>query len=173
MRKEWIRRLFGNLCVATVLALLFAVPDTPVFAATTQDVVVNATPAYVSISNAPATYGFGTVVVSTNYSSTQNYFTITDSSTVNIDVAVSCNATWLGGNGWTHSDAGTPGSTTAAMSADPNTGAWNILVKNGSPVDLFNDVTGNQNWGIRLAAPTAFDDGVIKTNTVTLTATAH
>lgn len=143
-------------------------------AATTASVSVNATPAYVTITNSPDNYGFGTVAVSTNYSTAVDYFTITNGSSVNIDVAISTNATWAGGNSWTHSDAGTPGSTTAALYATPNTAAWNIIVKNATPNDLYTN-TGSASlpWGLRLVAPTVFDDAVLKTNTVTLTATAN
>ena len=167
------KRLMGNLGFLLALLLLLLISGTPALAATTADVAVNATPSYVAITNAPDTYGFGTVVVSTNYSSADDYFTITDGSSVNIDVAISCNATWTGGTPWTHDDGGTAGADTAVLAATPGTAAWNVLVKNGSPLDLFNDVTGNQDWGIRLAAPTSFSDGQLKENTITLTATAH
>lgn len=173
MRKFWGRQgpLISLLLV--VLLLLSPVVGTPALAATTADIAVNATPAYVEITNSPSTYGFGTVAVSTNYSTDTVYFNITNTSSVNIDVAISTNATWAGGNTWTHSDAGTPGSTTAAMSATPGTAAWNIIVKNATPNDLYTNTAATPlSWGLRLAAPTVFDDGVLKTNTVTLTATA-
>ncbi len=165
-----------GLLVSLLLALLLVflpVFGSSVFAATTQYVSVNATPAYVTISNSPSSYGFGVVQVSTNYSTSTGYFTITNGSTVNIDITISCNATWAGGSGWTHSDAGTPGADTAAMSASPNTGAFNIIVKNSSPNDLYTN-TGSASlpWELRLATPTSFSDGVLKTNTITLTATA-
>lgn len=169
--KKWI---VGNLVIGLVfLFLLLPLLGTPVSAATTATVVVNATPAYVTISNSPSTYGFGTVQTSTNYSTGQAYFNITNGSSVNIDIAISCNATWLGGTPWTHSDAGTPGADTAVLAADPDAGSWHITVKNGSPNDLYNNISGNQDWGIRLATPTSFSDGTLKTNTITLTASAH
>lgn len=171
--RKWLRRSFGTGCLLAALLLIGALfGTTPVFAATTADVAVNATPAYVSISNAPIDYGFGTVAVSTNYSTSQGYFTVTDSSTVNIDVAVSCNTTWAGGVTWTHDDTGTPGVDTAALYCSPNTNAFDIVVKNTSPNDLVSNNSGNIDWELRLMAPTVFGDGVLKTNTVTLTATA-
>lgn len=175
-----MRRFLEHLAVFTTLLLLvgavFAVgPGVGVAsAATSAGVAVNATPAYVTISNSPDNYGFGVVSTSTNYSTAIDYFTITNGSTVNINVAISCNATWAGGNTWTHSDTGTPGSTTAALYATPGTTAWNIIVKNASPQDLYNNTgSASLDWGLRLCAPTVFDDGVLKTNTVTVTATAY
>jgi len=163
-----------RLNIALLLALaLVLIPFGTVGAATTADVAVNATPAYVSISNSPDNYGFGTVQTSTNYSTTQGYFNITNGSTVNIDVAISCNATWAGGVTWTHDDTGTPGADTAALYSSQDTGTLNIIVKNGTPNDLVSNTSdANLLWELRLMSPTSFSDGVLKTNTVTLTASA-
>jgi hypothetical protein len=169
-----MKKYMGSIGVFLVaLLVLLALAPTPVLAATTAGVAVNATPAYVTISNAPTSYGFGTVEVSTNYSTTTTYFTITNGSSVNIDIAISCNATWAGGNTWTHDDTGTPAGETAALYATPGDASWNIIVKNATPNDLYsNTADATPDWGLRLMAPTSFDDGVLKTNTVTLTATA-
>ncbi len=162
-----------SLLLAVMLLVMPLVMATPVLAETTQDVAVNATPEYVTITNSPSTYGFGTVAVSTNYSTAQNYFTITNGSTVNIDVAISTNSTWTGGDPWTHSDTNTPSAMTAAMSATPGTAAWNVIVKNAAPQDLFSATAdASPDWGLRLASPTSYTDGIIKENTITLTATA-
>jgi len=171
--KRFIKRLVALVPIVVVLVLLVVLAS-PVSALTTADVAVNATPSYVTITNAPDNYGFGTVLVSTNTSTAVGYFTITNGSSVAIDIAISCNATWAGGNGWTHSDTGTPASTTAALYSTPNTVAWNIIVKNATPNNLVAGLAAstNQAWGLRLMSPTVYDDGVLKTNTVTLTATA-
>lgn len=164
-----MRKLLGLL----LACLLVLIPIGITGAATSANVSVNATPAYVTISNSPDTYGFGTVQTSTNYSSSQAHFTITNGSSVNIDITIGCNATWAGGNGWTHDDSGTPGSTTAALYASPDTGTFNIIVKNATPNDLYTNEGGaSLDWELRLMSPTVFDDGVLKTNTVTLTAAA-
>ncbi len=170
--KKWISNV--ALGIVVVLLLMVAGPGIGALAATTADVSVNATPAYIAISNSPSTYSFGTVEVSTNYSSATGYFTITNSSTVAIDIVISTNSTWLGGNDWAHDDSGTPGAETAAMSASLNSDAFNITVKNGTPNDLVTSLSSGtpQDWELRLAAPTSFDDGVLKTNTVTLTASS-
>ncbi len=168
-----MRRFISNVAVVMAGVLLYFVAfASPVLAATTADVSVNATPAYVSITNTPDNYGFGTVAVSTNYSTSTTYFTITNGSTINIDIAISTNASWAGGNTWTHSDTGTPGAETAALYSTNGTAAWNIIVKNATPNDLFSSTAdASPDWGLRLMSPTSFDDGVLKTNTVTLTAT--
>lgn len=167
-----MRRHLGILSILVLaLMLVFAIP---VSAATTQDVAVNATPAFVTITNAPDNWGFGVVATSTNYSTAVGEFTITNGSTVAIDISIGCNSTWAGGNDWTHDDTGTPGATTAALYATPNTVAWNVIVKNSAPQNLVTSLAAStpQDWGLRLMAPTSFDDGVLKTTTVTLTASA-
>lgn len=170
-----MKKYLGVISIGVIAALLLMLlPAMGVLAATSQDVAVNATPAYVTISNSPDNYGFGVVETSTNYSTSQAYFTITNGSSVNIDITIGCNATWAGGNTWTHDDTGTPGSTTAALYASPDTDAFDIIVKNAAPNDLVAALGAGtpQDWELRLMAPTVFDDGVLKTNTVTLTATA-
>ncbi len=168
MWKAWTSLLL----MAILVVVTVSVP-TVVFAATSDTVSINATPSYVTISNSPDNYGFGNVAVSTNTSTSQNYFTITNGSSINIDIAISTNATWAGGNTWSHSDTGTPGSTTAALFATPDTAAWNIIVKNATPNDLYSSMAdASPDWGLRLLAPTVFDDGVLKTNTITLSASA-
>ena len=159
--------------VLVVFGLLF-LPAGTAFAATTQDVAINATPTYIAIANSPDNYGFGLVAASSNASTTERYFNVTDSSTVNTDVSIGCNATWAGGEGWTHSDTATIGTNQTGMKASDGDSTFDIIVKNSSPNDLVgNNVAGTDwDWELRLMAPSAFTDGVLKTNTVTLTATA-
>ena len=167
--------LIAHLRILGVLALLgslflFA---SPAFALTTAGITINATPLYVSISNAPDGYGFGVIAVSTNYSTAVDYFTITNDSGTDIDITIGCNSTWDGGLGWTHDDSGTPGAATAALYATPATTAWNIVVQNAAPADLYTATAeASPKWGLRLMSPTSFPDGVLKVITVTLTATA-
>lgn len=171
-----MRRFIPNVALGVILALfVMLIAPVTVFAATTQDVAVNATPAYVSISNSPDNYSFGVVKVSTNYSTGICYFNVTNGSTVATDVSISCDATWAGGVTWAHDDTGTPGSDTAALYASDGDGTFNVIVKNGTPNDIVNNKAASTNWDweLRLMAPTVFTDGVLKTTTVTLTATAH
>ena len=170
-----MRKHLDLMALLTTLVLLVGIflGTTVAYAATSAGVSVNATPAYVTITNSPNTYSFGVVNTSSNYSTAVGYFTITNGSTVNIDVAISCNATWTGGVAWTHSDTLTPGADTAGLASTPNTTIWNVIVKNAAPQKVYTN-TGSASllWGLRLLTPTSFSDGVIKTNTVTLTATS-
>jgi hypothetical protein len=170
-----VKKWFANLIIVLTLALLGVLASPALaFAATTATVAVNATPAFVTISCNPTSYSFGVVNTSTNYSTTTGYFTITNGSTVTTDVTIACNATWAGGTGWTHSDAGTAGADTVALYSSKNTGAWNIIVKNASPnkISASQSAGGTFQWELRIVTPTSYSDGVIKTNTVTLTSVA-
>ena len=169
------KRLGPLVSLITVVMLFLFVATPPVFAATTADVTVNATPAYVSISVSPIYYGFGTVAVSANYSTSQGYFTVTNGSSVLTNCTVGTNATtWAGGITWTHSDTGTPGVDTAALYASANTGGFDIIVKYSSPNNLVTNqsATTNWQWELRLMSPTELNDGVLKAIKVRLTASA-
>jgi hypothetical protein len=153
--------------------VLILIPIGTVGAATTADVTVNATPQYVSISVAPATYAFGSVATSTNYSTSTGYFTITNGSSVQTDQTIAVvNATWLGGVAWTHSDTGTAGADTVALYASKNTGAFDIIVKNAAPNYIAENQAASTNYQyeLRMCTPTSFSDGVIKSNVVRVTA---
>ena len=169
----------------TLLAILLAValvvvPAAGVFAATTADVTVNATPAFISITvsypGSPTPYDFGTVAESATPSTTTSYFTITNSSSVLTDNTVGVTtATWSGGDGWTHSDTCTPAANTAGLKANKG-GTWDtddVIVKFSSPNILADDqaITTDWNFGLKLYAPTSFSDGVEKEIIVRITAT--
>lgn len=164
-------KLIG-LLIALVLIL---VPISTVGAATTADVTVNATPSYISISVNLSTYAFGVVSTSTNYSTPQAQFNITNASSVQTDQTISVTSTnWTGGAEWYHSESGTPGDVTAALYASKNTGVYNIIVKNAAP----NDISTNQEAGgsylfeLRMCSPTVFSDGVVKQIVVRVSAAA-
>ena len=161
---------FLGILVALLLVLL---PTGLVEAVTTADVTVSATPAFISISVSPTSYGFGSVATGTNYSTSVGYFTITNGSTVQTDQTIAVvNTTWVGGVAWTHSDTGTPGSDTVALYSSNNTGAWNIIVKNAAPNFIAENqpATTNYQFELRLCAPTSFSDGVSKSNVVRVSA---
>ena len=174
-----MRKYLGSICLGVIVALLafIAVPAIGVMAATTADVAVNATPAYVSISVSPTTYGFGVVQTSSTTNTTTTYFTIDNTSTVSTNQTISVTASaWAGGVTWTHSDTCTPGVDTVGLKSNKG-GTWgtgDVIVKYSSP----NNIAANQvadtdySFGLSLHAPTSFGDGVLKTNTVRITATA-
>lgn len=165
----------------TLLAMLLAlalvvVPAAGVFAATTADVTVTATPAFISISVDIGTHDFGTVSESATPSTTTSYFTITNSSSVLTDNTVGVTAdTWTGGVTWAHSDTCTPAANTAGLKANQG-GTWDtgdVIVKYTSPNILADDqpITTNWSFGLKLYAPTSFTDSVEKEITVRITAT--
>jgi len=155
---------------------LAVVPAAGVFAATTADVTVTATPAFISISVDITDHDFGTVVESATPSTTTSYFTITNSCTVLTDNTVGVTtATWSGGVTWTHSDTCTPAADTAGLKANKG-GTWDtgdVIVKFTSPNILADDqaITTNWSFGLKLYAPTSFSDGVEKEIIVRITAT--
>lgn len=153
-----------------------------VYAGTTQDVTVNATPEYMTISNSPSTFNFGVVATSSSDNTGNAYFTITNGSTVNIDISIGCD-NWSGATAWVY---GSPASDTGRLmtsSADGGTsgssgqGAYDILVADASSSKtlLCDNVTTatNPTWEMELEAPSAFTHGDENSTTVTVEATAE
>ncbi len=160
--------------LALVATLAYAIP---VSAATTADITVTATPAYVAISCDQTTYDFGTVATSATPSTTTSWATITNSSSIQTDQTIGVtSATWAGGVTWTHSDTATPGANTVGMLSNKG-GTWgvsDVIVKFSSPNYIAENqaATTNYSFGIKLLAPTSFTDGVQKSNTVRVSAAA-
>lgn len=179
-----MKRLRGLILTATLLfvavfAVVFAINSTQ--AATSQDVSVNATPAFMSISNAPTSYDFGVISENSTDNTTNGYFTITNSSTVNIDLNIQCNGWSSAGSAWTY---GSPASDTADLdssSADGGSGGssgagnFDISILNGSDTLICDNVTSatNPTWELLLNAPTAFTHGDEQETTVTMSAVAE
>lgn len=164
----------GLIALLMVMALIL-VPSGVVSAAPSQEVTITAKGSFISISNSPASYDFGTVAASTNYSTIAGCFTVTNGSSVLIDVTIGTNNTnWVsdGGANWTHDDTGTPDADTAALYSSPNNEAWNIIVKNATPNNIVSsqDAETNFQWELRLMSPTSFTDGKAKAIKVVLTA---
>ena len=177
-KKEQTRQRRAILAVILALALVL-VPSSGVFAATTADITVTATPQYIAIAMAAGndTYDFGVVATSATPSTAEDYFNVVNSSTVVTDNTISVTtATWSGGVTWTHSDTNTPGEDTAGLLANQD-GTWgvsDVIVKNSDPNILADDQAATTDWafGLKLAAPTAFTDGVEKEIVVRVTAAA-
>lgn len=171
MKTKWFRIL------AIVFAvLMLGVPITPIFASTTADVTVTATPSYIAIGVTPTTYDFGVVAASSNTTTANTtYFLISNNSSVTTNMTISVTgATWTGGTVWTHSDTGTPGADTVGLYANAGGtfGTGDVLVKNAAPNKIKTNqaATTNFSYGLDLLAPTSFSDGVQKTNVVRVTA---
>ena len=172
MRKFQIRSILGILLAVG----MFVSISLPAFAATTQDVTVTATPTFLAIANAPATYNFGAVAASSTPATAQAYFTITNGSSVPTNIAIAAvTANWTGGVGWIHDDTGAGAAAdTAGLKSSNNTGAYNIAVKNAAPNNITSNlpVASNCTWELKLYAPSSFADGAQKTMVVRLTVTA-
>jgi len=161
------------LVVAVVLGAL-AMPA-GVALATTQDVTINATPTFVGISNSPDTFSFGVIAVNqTNQTAntTASYFTVTDTSTVNITTTIVCQANWTGGTGWTW---GVPGADTAYLTTSTN-GSYGIAVPDAGQeavtLHASASVGDGFTWELGLEGPTSFTFGDVQECTVRLSASA-
>jgi hypothetical protein len=160
----------------TLLAILLAValtviPVSSALAANTADVTVTATPGWVSITNAPATYGFGVVLAGTTPNTTTGWFTITNDSTVDMDISIGCDG-WSpvsGTNSWSY---GASGPDTAQLNASDGDGAYDITVPDSGSTLLIDAVSVgvDPTWELELEAPSSFTHVDEQTTTVTLTA---
>jgi hypothetical protein len=170
-----IKRHLVALFVVAALLLLIALPA---IAATTADVTVTATPAFISITDNATSYDFGVVAASSTTNTSVDYINIDNTSTtVQTDVTIAVTGDWTGGGGWTHSNTATIGADTAGMYANDTTwGVGEVIVETlaGSPNDIYTNLPASTNfsYGISLLAPSSFTDGVQKTNTIRITSAA-
>ena len=169
-----MKKLLISLLVALTLVLL---PATGVFAATTADVAVTATPAFIAITDNVTSYDFGVVAASSTTQSNEDWVGITNTSTVQTDITIAVtSATWAGGVTWTHSDTATPGVDTAGLNSNRGgtLGVSDVIVKFNAPNYIYENCPASTSftYGIQLLAPTSFGDGVEKSNTVRISAAA-
>lgn len=168
-----MRQLLALVFVATLM-----IATTVPAVASTDDLTVTATPTHISISVAPTPYDFTTVAASSTPSTAENHFTVTNGSTVAIDVTIFVTGDWTGGVGWDHSDTATAGADTAGLAANQD-GTWgtgDVIVKKTEGAGHSKIVTAQAagvdfNFGLKLYAPTSFSDGAEKSVTVRLSAT--
>lgn len=168
--------------VAIVMSLLLAIfPVGLALAATSDDVIVTATPSFIGISNSPGTYDFGTVSANTTVNTTAPYFTITNDSSINIDIGIGCDNWSSAGSTWTYDS---PAANTAQLNASSahggsggSTGEGNFdkLVSSANSTLLCDNVTvgTDPTWELQLETPTSITFGDEQTTTVTVTATAE
>ena len=177
----------ATISLLLVLAI-FAWVAAPVLAATTQEVTITATPTYIALTNSEATWAIG--AVAENYDS---YYwtadglvpaeplvdgdmksTITNTGSVAEDIDIKC-ANFTGGIGWALSADQTPGASEVSLRAGI-TGMANraamVQVENGDK-ELVDSLasSGTKMWCMELETGT-FTDGVAKSGTTTLTASA-
>ena len=135
------------------------------------------------ISNFPSTKDFGVVTAGSTPNTGNAYFTITNSSTMTIDIYIKCDG-WsptTGTNSWTYgSPIGADQGFLEASSADGGAGGsqggglYDVEILNGTDTLLCDDVatTTDPTWELQLNAPSSFTHGDEQQTTVTLTATA-
>ena len=168
-----------TIIVAIAISLLLAIfPVGLALAATTADVTVTATPSFLSITNLPASWPIGSVSANSTPNTGIDYFEITNSSGVAMDISIKCNG-WSGVSSWSY---GAPATNTANLTASSGNstgggssgaGTYDIDVLDGSDSLLIDAVAAgvNPNWELQLNAPTDFTFGDEQTTTVTITAT--
>ena len=162
-----MKKKMCGILVALVLLLGTAIP---VFAATSDDVTVTATPSYISMTSAPTSFDFGTIAESATPNTTTGWFTVTNDSTVNIVLSIGCNG-WSGTSSWTY---GASGADTGQLRASDDDGAYDVVVPNGSTAELHTTSTPGDDvsWELQLDCPSTFSHGYEQTTTVTVSIAA-
>jgi len=192
-------RILDKLRVVVVLVLLlFLVQVTSVFAATSDTVTVNATPAFIGMTVAPDTWdvnaitGGGMVGINTTYYSNplgdttvpsdpvvdgECRFTITNTSTIATNTTVNF-ADFVGGDAITNSDTGSNGATTFgaySWNSGDTTYATNRTVAQTVGSNYMHSnlaAATNIKFGLELTTQTnAWASGVMMQATVTITLT--
>lgn len=170
MKTKW-RRLIISLALTAALLI----PTSVVFAASSDTVDIKALPTYIAIAITQTEKDFGAVVPSTNYDTAANFFAIVNTSNVTTDLTV-YGSDFTGGTGWTLSGTGAgAGSNTAGMYAGIVSGTFDIVVSASPGTTLKSSLASStdQSFHVQLNTPlAAFDDGVEKVSTVTVSAAA-
>jgi len=196
MKKVW---KWLSILAPLLMLVVLLLPATQAFALTSQDVTVNATPGYISISNAPSNWtmndvadaGGKYVLVNTSYYSNplgdtavpsdpvvdgECRFTITNSSTILTDLTVNI-ADFSGGPTMTNSNAGTNGATifgaySYCTGMTYSTGKVIAKTAASDPMKVDLAATTNIKWGLTVKTRTNdWDSGSLMTTTATITAT--
>jgi hypothetical protein len=156
--------------IAILLAVaLVVVPVGNALAADTDTVTVTATPGWVSIVNDPDDHDFGIVTAGTTPNTTTSWFTITNSSTVAMDVNIGCDGWASAGTAWIY---GASGADQGQLNASAGTGAYDVTVPDSGSAQLMDAVatTTDPTWELELEAPSSFTFVDVQTTTITLTA---
>jgi len=189
-----MRKLLIVLALALALVLSISLP---VFADTSQDVTVTATPSFVTITNSPGTWavgnagtkifvdtfyyanpGGGTTPPSATVLDAECHFTAdTTGSTVDVDLTVTWGSFTGGSCDMTNSDSdGSNGASTygAFCWYSGMTYSGKVVVKSsGSSAMLEDHSAGSIKWGVEIETRTnAWAGSSASTSTLTVTATA-
>jgi hypothetical protein len=190
-----------KLLISIILAVaLLLIPVSGVFAATSQNVTVTATPAYIAIANAPSTWtindvagaGGKTIAVNTQYYSNplgdttvpsdpvvdgECRFTVTNTSSVAIDLTVNF-PDHANGDASTNSNDGTNllgtfGAYSYCTGMTYSSGKVLAKASGSSAMKSGLAATTNIKWGLAYKSQSnAWTSGTAMTSTVVITATA-
>ncbi|MFC1913601.1 hypothetical protein ACFLX7_05380 [Chloroflexota bacterium] len=191
-----------RLIISIFLAVaLLVIPVSGALAATSQNVTVTATPAFVSIANTPTTWtvngltGNSVIEPNTQYYSNplgdtsaptstvvdgECRFTVTNTSSVNIAIVINF-PNHTGGDASTNSDLGTNGATTFGAYSYTSLTGFNTyasdkeIAKTTGSTALLTTATPGDNflWGLAyLSQSDAWTSGTAMSSTVVVTATA-
>ena len=162
-----------------IFVMLMVLAPVATRAATTATVSITATPSFISISNNSTggpNWNIGAVAQSGTAVTAAEYFVITSTSSVAVNVSIYVSATFTGGTAWTVATNGAPGSMIVGLYSGIVAGSFNDVIS-PTPGTVLKSMAGTQSsvlqsWHMKLWAPTVFVDGVQKTGTVTLSAAA-
>ena len=173
-----LRRTALSLVLAVALLAAMAVPA---FAQGNPTVSITVRASVVSITNTEDTWAIGVIAASgtSKWGSSDTYSTLTNTGSVNVNVAIQGTDAVGGTYTWTLAATGDPGSEIYGINATTTT-TYNITVKktpfNNLVTDLPHTSSNTVTWSMTFYAPTAFnaaDDGAEKSTTVTLVASKH
>ena len=130
-----------------------------------------------SFTVSPSTYGWGIVGASETPVTGLDYFTITNTGGVAVDITIHGHDMTGSGTTWTLSDTATPGDGICGYLAGLEGGSYTIIVKKNTTYNTLKSdlaASGTQKFGLELLTPTVnMGPGVQVTGTITLTATQH
>ena len=129
------------------------------------------------ITNSPSSYGFGTLEVSSTALTGLDYFTITNTGSVTVDVTIQGTDATGGDDTWTLADDGSPGTNIYALKAGLDGGDYTVIVKKTATYNTLKSglaASATQDWGLKIWMPTALSgyDNNQMTATITLVASA-
>jgi hypothetical protein len=184
-----VKKLIFRIGVVSLVLVGIIGMSVPVFAVTTADVTVTATPEYLAITNSEATWTIGTIAENTTvwwthdgaasaepYSDTEGKSIATNTGSVASDInAHTHHFPTAGAPVWTLAAA--VGADTIvlgiAFATEANKAAWTKFA-NTTPIEIAHALAaaGHVHWAMYLDTGT-FTDGALRTGTVTLTITKH
>jgi len=130
-----------------------------------------------AITSTPDSYDFGTLAVNTTSTTGLDYFTITNTGGVAVDITIQGTDLTGGDDTWTLSDTAEAGANTYGLKAGLEGGDYTVIVKKSATYNTLKSnlaASGTQKWGLKLWMPTSVTDydGQEMSGNVTLVASA-